>query len=208
MDASRVFSEIYRQDRWNGGSGPGSDVAFCRPLVEWLVGFMNQTGVRSMVDFGCGDFRWMPEVLDRTGVSYVGTDVVSSLLARHRQAYPRWFFRTLDVATADVLELPVAELYWAKDVLQHWPTETIVAFLDRFFAARPTAQLVVANCADQPAGPRVLDSRYHFAPLGGDREPLASYRPELLFAWGGKHVYRLHHRSPAAALPTSLVPPT
>lgn len=207
MNASRVFSRIYQEDRWNGGSGPGSDVDFCRPLVDWLAGYVNETGCRSVVDFGCGDFRWMPEVLDRTGVGYVGLDVVGSLVQRHRKDYPRWSFATLDVSTADPREIPVADLYWAKDVLQHWPSGVIVAFLDRFFAARPAAHLVVCNCAGQTADDRQLDARYHFAPLHADRRPLADYSPRRLFAWGGKEAYRLHQRSPVNERPMSLLPP-
>lgn len=205
MDASRVFSEIYRDDRWNGGSGPGSDVEFCRPLVEWLVRYVEENGIRSLVDFGCGDFRWMPEVLRRTGIDYVGLDVVPSLIQSHRARFPQWRFDVVDASTARPSVLPEADLYWAKDVLQHWPDEVIAGFLDRFFAARPRARIVACNCTGQ-RGPRRLDARYHFAPLDGDQEPLARFAPDLLFAWGGKAVHRLHHRSAAADLPTSLRP--
>lgn len=208
MNASQLFSTIYREDRWNGGSGPGSDVAFCRPLAAWLAAYVNENGIGSVVDFGCGDFRWMPEVLDRTGVAYVGLDVVEGLVERHSQAHPRWSFATLDVSTAAAEDIPRADLYWAKDALQHWPSDTITAFLDRFFAARPDARLVVCNCSDQGRDERTLDARWHFAPLSGTRPPLAAFSPELLFAWGGKHVYRLHHRSAMIDLPTSDRPPT
>ena len=207
MNASRVFSRIYLEDRWTGGSGPGSDVTFCRPLVAWLAGYVHENGIRSVVDFGCGDFRWMPEVLDRTGVGYVGLDVVEGLVERHRIVHQRWSFATLDVSTADPREIPAADLYWAKDVLQHWPSDTIVAFLDRFFAARPKAHLVVCNCAGQAGDDRRLDARWHFAALSADRRPLCDYAPRRLFAWGGKEVYRLHQRSPTNDRPISLLPP-
>lgn len=201
-----MFSEIYASDAWGGGSGPGSTPEFCRPLVEWLVDYVNQNGVRSAVDFGCGDFQWMPAVLDRTGIDYLGLDVVPSLIESHRARHPRWSFEVLDASTLDPRELPDADLYWAKDVLQHWPDEAIVRFLDRFFAARPAARLVVCNCMGQRPGPRQLDRRWHFAPLDGDREPLAAYRPAPLFAWGGKAVHLLHQRSVVEPRPTSLGP--
>lgn len=207
MDASQIFSEIYNQNRWNGGSGPGSDVGFCRPLVAWLVRFVQENGIRSVVDFGCGDFRWMPEVLDATGVHYLGFDVVQSLIRQHRANYPRWSFETLDVGTAHPSAVPAADLYWAKDVLQHWSNEQIETFLDRFFTARPSANLVVCNCTGQQSDRRRLDDCYRFAPLDGTRRPLAAYRPQLLYVWGGKHVYRLHQRSPMTDFPTSLLPP-
>lgn len=192
MDAPRVFSRIYKEDRWNGGSGPGSAPDFCRPLVAWLTDYLTQAEVRTLVDLGCGDFRWMPEVIRNTGVSYTGLDVVQ--LEAHQPA-PGVKFQHLDVSKTDPAKLPDADLYWAKDVLQHWPTAAITAWVDAFFAARPAAHLVVANCAGQVHHSRPLDDRWHFAPLEGHRKPLALFRPELLYVWSGKHVYRLHQRS-------------
>jgi hypothetical protein len=191
VDAAAVFSAIYAGDRWAGGSGPGSRPGFCRPLVRWLTRYIREAGVRSMTDLGCGDFQWMPAVLAATGVCYTGLDVYEPLLARHRAQFPQHRFQELDVSVADPGQIPEADLYLAKDVLQHWPDRTITAFLSRFFAARPAAHLLVANCTGQTADVRVLDDQWRFAPLDGARPPLAAFGPELVFSWGGKHVYRL-----------------
>jgi hypothetical protein len=197
MNASKVFSEIYRHDRWTGGSGPGSSSDFCRPLSRWLRGYLVEHQIRSLVDVGCGDLQWMPAALSGLDVDYVGLDVVPELLEGHRQRMPadRFSFHVLDVATAPVASIPTGGLYWAKDVLQHWPSADVAAWLDRFFAARPDAHLVVVNCDGQTADERHLDARWHFAPLAGDRPPLAAYHPVPLFRWRGKTVHRLHHRS-------------
>lgn len=197
MDAPAVFAEIYKHDRWTGGSGPGSTAAFCRPLAQWLRGYLVQHQICSLVDLGCGDLQWMPAALAGLKVDYVGLDVVPQLLDAHRQRLPadRFTFQVLDVATAPAGDIPAGELYWAKDVLQHWPSADVAAFLDRFFAARPNAHLVVVNCDGQTADDRPLDARWHFAPLAGDRPPLVAYHPAPLFRWQGKTVHRLHHRS-------------
>jgi hypothetical protein len=205
MDAASVFSRIYQEDRWSGGSGPGSRPDFCRPVAAFLEGFIRERRIRSLVDIGCGDLQWMPEVVRRTGVTYTGLDVVPALIERHRAAWPAHRFELLD-ATAGFAGWPEADLYWAKDVLQHWPDETIEAFLDGFFAARPGARLLVANCTGQGPGDRRLDDQWHFAPLDGDRRPLAQFSPRLVFAWVGKHVYALHQRSRSARPRTSDVP--
>lgn len=198
-----MFSSIYAEDRWNGGSGPGSRLAFCRPVAAFLARYIRQHRIRSLVDIGCGDLQWMPGVIAETGIRYTGLDVVPELVARHRAAWPAHRFEVLDAAAG---RLPDGDLYWSKDVLQHWTTETIVEFLDGFFAARPGAPILVANCAGQTADDRVLDDRWHFAPLSGGRPPLAWFSPELLFAWGGKHVYALHQRSFSTPFRTSLSP--
>lgn len=188
-----IFETIYAEDRWHGGSGPGSDPEFCRPLVAWFRRYVATHAIRSVVDLGCGDMRWMPEALAGLDVRYTGLDAVASLIERHcQQRWPAggWTFRAVDVSSCPAADIPAADMYWAKDVLQHWPTDAIVNFLDRFFAARPDAHVVVANCAGQ-VGQRTLDDRYHFAPLSMDMEPLARHRPEPLMSWGGKQVVRL-----------------
>jgi hypothetical protein len=200
MDATALFSGIYDQDRWTGGSGPGSTPDFCRPVAGFLAAYIRDNRVRSLVDLGCGDFQWMPGVLAETGVCYVGLDVVPALIDRHRAAWPGRRFDLFDVSAAPAGEIPAADLYWSKDVLQHWPSELVTAFLDLFFAAKPGAHLLVCNCAGQAADDRVLDDRWHFAPLGAGQPPLADFAPELVFAWRGKHVYRLHQRA-ASTLP-------
>lgn len=191
MDAS-LFETIYREDRWDGGSGPGSNPDFCRPLVGWLRRYIRDHRIASIVDLGCGDLQWMPTAIDGLGVGYTGLDVVPHLIAAHRARMPadRWSFEVLDVSSCDTAAIPAGDLYWAKDVLQHWPDETIVRFVTGFFAARPDARLVVTNCSGQ-TGPRRLDDRWHFAPLAAGLEPLARFRPEVLMTWGGKQVVRL-----------------
>jgi hypothetical protein len=191
MDAAAVFSAIYEADRWTGGSGPGSRPEFCRPLVGWLTRYIQDSGARSLVDLGCGDFQWMPAVLAATGIDYTGVDVYGPLLDGHRARHPGRKFVALDFSTAPATAIPEADLYWSKDVLQHWPSRRIAEFLGRFFEARPAARLLVCNCTGQAADVRELDARWHFAPLDGSRPPLAAWSPRLVFAWGGKHVYLL-----------------
>lgn len=186
-----IFETIYREDRWNGGSGPGSDLGFCRPLIAWLRSYIRERRIRSLVDLGCGDLQWMPDALAGLDVRYTGLDAVRHLIQAHRQRFSGWTFATVDVATCDPAALPLADLYWAKDVLQHWPDAAIVTFLDALFAARPRAHVVVANCSGQ-SGPRRLDPHWHFAPLSPHLDPLARFHPEPLMEWGGKTVVRLH----------------
>jgi hypothetical protein len=199
MDPASVFSAIYAGDRWTGGSGPGSRPGFCRPLVRWLTNYIRDNDIGSLCDLGCGDFQWMPDVLRATGIDYTGLDVYGPLISRHRAAYREYRFCELAVSVAELGRIPEAGLYWCKDVLQHWPSGTISDFLGGFFAARPAARLLVCNCAGQTSDVRTLDDRWHFAPLDGTRPPLSAFRPVLLFAWGGKHVYSLSTSARQAA---------
>jgi hypothetical protein len=204
MDAASVFSDIYARDAWSGGSGPGSTPAFCGPLVDWLVAYCNAQNVGSIVDLGCGDCQWMPQVVGKIKSRYLGVDCVLDVVRANKMR----FLTDMDFMwghfDADPAFIPRADLYWMKDVLQHWPDDEIVSFLDRFFAAKPGARLLVCNCADQKASPRILDLRWRFHPLSGTMEPLSRYSPERLFAWNGKHVYRLRcagHQRAGSFLP-------
>jgi hypothetical protein len=199
MDAASVFTDIYARDAWTGGSGPGSDPKFCEPLVDWLSQYIHRERVDWIVDLGCGDCQWMPEVVMRTLTRYIGIDCVLDVIHANKQrGHVALEFRWDQFAT-DPAAIPDADLYWCKDVLQHWTDAEIVSFLDRFFAAKPGARLLVCNCAGQTQSPRTLDQRWHFAPLSGTMEPLSRYSPERLFSWNGKHVYRVfcagHQRS-------------
>lgn len=211
MDAPSVFSNIYATDAWGSGSGPGSTPKFCRPLVDWLSRWIVRNRIDSIVDLGCGDCQWMPEVAMTTLSEYTGVDVVLDVIHANKSRHGAWAHFLWDDFRTDPAGLPEGDLYWAKDVLQHWPDDEIVSWLDRFFAAKPDATLLVCNCSHQATTPRVLDSRWHFAPLSGSLPPLCDYSPQMLFQWSTKTVHRLfpagHHRSGSALrAPTSDAP--
>lgn len=188
-----IFTDIYARNAWHGGSGPGSDPAFCKPLVAFLQEYLREQHVGSLCDLGCGDLQWMPGLVENLQIRYIGVDCVESLLAAHRQKHPapRYTFYCGDVSSMPILEIPVANAYFIKDVMQHWPSENIYQFLSEFFCARPEAHFLAVNCNHQASDTRTLDAQYHFAPLNGTYEPLRRFRPETLFTWGGKTLYRL-----------------
>lgn len=188
-----IFTDIYQHDKWNGGSGPGSRLAFCAPLHDFLRAYIAQHNIGSLCDLGCGDLQWMPKLVTETALSYIGVDCVDFVLSGHTQRYPapQFQFVCADLSQLRAEDVPAADLYFMKDVLQHWPNSEIERFLDAFFHHRPTAHLLVANCAYQKTDRRALDSAY-FAPLSGDYMPLRRYRPVELFGWDAKRLYRLY----------------
>ena len=129
MSATDVFSDVYERDLWNGGSGPGSapenTVEYRRFLQEFLDGFDYPVKV---VDLGCGDWR-IGELMDWSGVDYVGVDVVPEVIEanRRRDTPDNVSFVCLDALVDD---LPEGDVLVAKDVLQHWPNADVVRLLD------------------------------------------------------------------------------
>jgi SAM-dependent methyltransferase len=121
-----IFDTIYREDIWEGGSGPGSREDVTRAYRAFLQNFMRINRVASVVDLGCGDWQTARH-MDWTGIDYVGVDT-SALVLKSTQQFARPGVGFLH-ANAVVHSLPPADLLIAKDVLQHWPNADILAFL-------------------------------------------------------------------------------
>ena len=62
------------------------------------------------------------------GVSYLGLDMVPDVIARNRALFSSQA-RRFELFDAEFSTLPAADLLSCKDVLIHWPNDTIRAFL-------------------------------------------------------------------------------
>jgi hypothetical protein len=129
-----VFTEIYRSNMWGGRvgeaySGPGSDPDVAKPYVRSILKLIEEKGVRSVVDIGCGDFRVGAELV-KSGVPYHGVDVVRPLIESHQSRYggEKVRFSCLD-ATTD--ELPPGDLCLIRQVLQHLSNQQAAAVLNK-----------------------------------------------------------------------------
>jgi len=52
------FARHYETDAWIGGSGIGSHAVNTQGYVRFLQRFIRANGVKSVVDFGCGDWQF------------------------------------------------------------------------------------------------------------------------------------------------------
>ena len=133
MDHGEIFDDIYRNDRWKGGSGTGSSEEATRPYREFLHNFLRSNDIRSVLDLGCGDWQFSQH-MDWSGIDYLGVDVSKVVLEGTRRfARPGVEFRALNAATDP---LPPADLLIAKDVLQHWSNADILALLPKLAGFR------------------------------------------------------------------------
>ncbi len=136
-DRADVFDSIRALNVWGGTesvSGPGSSLAYTAALRAALPGLFREFGVRTVFDAPCGDCHWMPEVLSRTDVQYVGGDIVPALVEanRRRLGGPRAQFRVFDLVTDP---FPTADLWFCRDCLFHLPYRDIHAVLRNFAAS-------------------------------------------------------------------------
>jgi SAM-dependent methyltransferase len=123
-----AFTRIYDEDHWDGGSGRGSSVLNTAPYRSLVEDLIRKNEIRSVVDAGCGDWQ-STHLIDWNGADSLGLDVVDTVIAANRERFgPAHKFECLDFSAQD---LPAADLLLLKEVLQHWPSSTIVTFLKR-----------------------------------------------------------------------------
>lgn len=139
-----VFQKIYTQNKWLFGSGEGSLPAVVKPYQEFLQKFLREKSIQSVVDVGCGDWQFS-RLIEWGNIQYLGLDVVPEVIRQNQRQFAteNISFAALD-ATRE--SLPPADLLLVKDVLQHWPNETIQNFLPNLKNYRYT---LITNDADE-----------------------------------------------------------
>jgi hypothetical protein len=129
-----IFTEVYRHNDWGDResvSGPGSTLARAGAFRGELVALLRERNVSSILDVPCGDFHWMQGVVDESGASYVGMDIVDELIAGNRRRHgspERTFLRGDLVSDA----LPPADLIVCRDGLVHLSFADIDAGIANF----------------------------------------------------------------------------
>jgi SAM-dependent methyltransferase len=126
----KAFDEIYRTSAWNYGesvSEPGSTLLQTETIREKLPLLLEELGIRSILDAGCGDLNWMKEL--RVPLEhYVGIDVVADLVRRNRRQHGS-SARTFRVADITRDRLPRMDLVLCRDCLVHFSFADIFAAL-------------------------------------------------------------------------------
>ncbi len=131
--AREVFSDIHRRRAWGGCesvSGPGSGIIRTSAFRDQLPRLLEELGVRTLLDAGCGDFNWLKEVrLDLE--SYIGVDVVEEIVSElsRRCANEHRRFLSLDIVSD---KLPQVDLILCRDCLVHLSFSQIFAALRNF----------------------------------------------------------------------------
>jgi 2-polyprenyl-3-methyl-5-hydroxy-6-metoxy-1,4-benzoquinol methylase len=127
MSNAEVFSKIYKEDLWHGGSGAGSKLENVKEYVEVLQKYIDKPEVKTVLDLGCGDWQFS-KFLDLSSVSYLGVDVVESVIESNSTSYSasNIKFISRDITT---YEVPKADLIICKDVLQHLSNKDVVTIL-------------------------------------------------------------------------------
>ena len=94
-----------------------------------------------MLDLGCGDMQWMPEVITNTDVTYTGVDGVPSLILNHKTKYPN-----LDFVYGDIISYNIEQKYdllFVKDVFQHLDNNRMKKFIDNIVESDTIHSIII-----------------------------------------------------------------
>lgn len=112
-----IFDDIYEHNKWNGGSGPGSNKSNTTEYVSYLNDLIHSLNVKSFLDVGCGDWQ-LAEQIDFTGIRYKGIDVSKNAVIAAKSKAPEG----TDISSQEIHEISESfDFVHIKDVLQHLP---------------------------------------------------------------------------------------
>ena len=131
----QIFSDIYKKGVWGDSretlySGPGSLPENILPYAEFVSQFVAKHNIKSVVDFGCGDFQ-VGRRFDLGRANYLGCDIVPLVIEENSRnfATPNRSFAVLDLLGDN--EYPDAELCLIRQVLQHFSNADVARVVGR-----------------------------------------------------------------------------
>lgn len=154
-----IFERIYEKGKWVSRegvprAGAGSTSKYCKDIYE---GVLPWTEGRVFVDLGCNEKEnWLPQHLTQ-GPAYFGIDIVEAVK-------PHLVADLTDVAAWWDKTPEGPKFFFIKDVLQHWPDETISEWLESMGQKMSSEDfLCTINGCRAKEGPR--DFKGQYAPL-------------------------------------------
>jgi hypothetical protein len=127
-----VFTRIYHENKWGGNSGEyssgsGSSDPSVLAYVALIKNFIKTNNIKTVIDLGCGDFK-VGSQLQIPGVSYIGIDIVDSLINHNQSSFGN---SSVSFLCRDIIkdELPEGELCLIRQVLQHLSNQEIAGIL-------------------------------------------------------------------------------
>jgi hypothetical protein len=166
-----IFTEIYDKNIW-GGSGGGSTPENTVEYRALLQKFLKEKNIKSVVDYGCGDWAFS-RLVDWTGVDYLGVDCVDSVIRKNKRLFEKYY---INFACSD-LNFYKGDLLIVKDTLQHWSNTSIINFLN--IATHYYKYILIANTQSQSFDNEDIETGQTRG-LSAKFEPLKKYNPEIL----------------------------
>ena len=161
-----MFENIYNDKIWNNGdmsiplSGPGSSIFFTTHISQQLDSFVREYKCDSVLDLGCGDLTWISRtsMFNDKNISYIGIDIVPSIIESHKKMYPHNKFFVNDI-TCSVL--PRCSLIIIRDVLFHMKNNDILRLFDNI---KGKFNYIAITCCTNTINLDDFHNKWHFSP--------------------------------------------
>jgi len=196
LDPINVFTNIYESSTWgtndnleyNGSSGDGSFMENNKEYISLVKEFVKTNSIHTVVDLGCGDWKCGKALYDDLPITYKGYDAYEKLIISNTNTYgsSKYSFEHLDFLNLSE-KIQNADLCIIKDVLQHWPLESIYKFMDTICSSNKFKYILLTNCSYQNKDNTTIQLG-QFRPLSGKYLPLKKYNPESLLLYSSKEV--------------------
>ncbi|MCA0366526.1 MAG: class I SAM-dependent methyltransferase [Proteobacteria bacterium] len=147
------FTYVYRTNAWESAesaSGPGStrDSACVHQAIKVLSQMIEERDIRSIADVPCGDFNWMPLLLQaHPRLTYRGYDIVAPLVAANRATYPGYDFERLDITRKSPSR---SDLIFSKDLINHLTNDDAWKALANMFKSGAEILVITSNGETSP----------------------------------------------------------
>lgn len=171
----KSFDEIYKQNIW-GSSGTGSRYTKDNiKLVNKINDIIKQENIKTVCDFGCGDFQIMKHI-DFEDIQYTGIDIVDNVIKQNINLYK--------CDNIDFKNIPNKvenyDLVIIKDVLQHHTDDFVIHLLQQLIQDNKMVLCIngykfqrdkTKNDWEQ----RDINNLYRYHPLSSDKPPLTQF---------------------------------
>lgn len=144
-----IFTHYFEENFWSNQetkSGDGSTLKYTERLRADLPQLLQNLNIHSILDAPCGDFHWFNEVSLPNGCSYIGADIVTSLILELEKKYKteNRTFKELDVIED---RLPEVELWFCRDLIFHLPNKDIIKIIENFLNSNIKYLLITSHGA-------------------------------------------------------------
>ena len=138
MNISEIFEDIYENNKWEMGqseskSGFGSTLKFTENIRKFIVDFIREHRINTMLDTSCGDWNWM-KIIQNELCDYTGIDVVEQLIKTNNENYSsnKIKFINSDFLSfiKNIPENQSYDLIFCRHTLEHLTTEYNIEFLN------------------------------------------------------------------------------
>jgi SAM-dependent methyltransferase len=111
--------------------GWGSQTSFIKNkgTHEFIKKVLNDLKIKSILDAGCGFFHNYMNLIDLSGISYVGVDIFKTAIEKNKKDFPQHSFKILDIVEEKITKY---DIIICRDVLFHLNNEDLKKVLLNF----------------------------------------------------------------------------